>query len=85
MAGSKFTEFTLLGDKTLIAKMKALDRQIGRRVMFRAVGEGARVIMRRAKLLAMPGAVLSEQATGDMSKAIRVRVRKNRFDEVWSG
>ncbi len=65
--------FALLGDKELIAKLSALEKTVGAKIMTRSVAPGARIVARAAKAL----------APGSLKQTIRVRVKKNKIGQVY--
>jgi HK97 gp10 family phage protein len=76
-------EFKLIGDVALKAKLDSLRINAANKIMKRAIAAGCRVVMSKAKEKATPGYALSEEATGLMRKAIRIKLRTSKEKEVY--
>jgi len=76
---------TLVGDKKLANTMLSLPTQVFTGVMRGAIGKGLAVVKKQARKNAKPGEILSNEATGEMRKAIKQKTHANRTKETVSG
>ena len=74
------SEFRLIGDVELKAKLLGLQKNAASKIMRPAVSKGCRVIRKAVSDKLTPGNVLSQEATGLMRKALRIKVSRRRKD-----